>query len=76
MSEWIENTTGIVPEGVVRGTLVDVKYRNQAVNFGVTALTSSWNADHIAGSYPASARDWSLEDHEGDITHYRICPTS
>jgi hypothetical protein len=76
MSEWIENTTGIVPEGVVRGTLVDVRYHNKQENFGVSALTRSWNADHIRGSFPAAAREWSIEGHAGDITHYRICPTS
>ena len=72
-------------EGVVRGTLVDVKYLGEGngdldtgvENLGVSALLDPMvDFDYVDGSYHASAQDWSLEGNAGDITHYRICPIS
>jgi hypothetical protein len=58
MSNWIEWNGGACP--VPAGTRVDVRHKDGCVHFSA-----------IAGS-PGPACWWDHDDHEGDITSYRL----
>ena len=69
---WIENK-GVMP--VPRGTLIDVKYKDGLVMLNLGAGSTDTVNATVAGNTGRSkryARDWTIGQGSGTITHYRL----
>lgn len=68
---WIEWNGGECPVG--RGTLVDVKYADNTINCGVSALTNSAHEDHVFGTCGSmTAANWGAGLPMSGIIAYRL----
>lgn len=68
---WIEWKGGECPVG--KGTLVDVKYANGIINFGVSAMTNRSDANHVPGTAVSfTASNWGGELPLSGIIAYRL----
>lgn len=68
---WIEWKGGECPVG--KGTLVDVKYANGIINFGVSAMTNRSDANHVPGTAVSfTASNWGGDLPLSGIIAYRL----